>query len=386
MSDPVYLDHAATTPIAPEVLQTMLPYLGDEFGNPASIYGLARGARRAIDNARDTVAEIIGSKASEIVFTSGGTESINLAIKGVAFANRTRGGHIITSQAEHLAALHSCEYLEKCGFEVTYLNVDQYGMVQPQSLIDAIRPTTILISIMLANNEIGTINPIRELVDIARQQKIPFHVDACQAMGMMDVDVERLGVDLLSMTAHKFYGPKGVGALFVRRGIQYQPQMNGGSQERGRRAGTENVAAIAGLAAALKLAYADLDANVAYVRQLRDQIVDDVLASIEKVQLTGHPTERLPHFASFVFEGIEGESMLLALDARGVYASSGSACTSGTLDPSHVLTAMGLPSELAHGSLRLTTGLTNTPEQITRATGELASIVTKLRSFAGAHT
>ena len=384
MSDSIYLDHASTTPIAPEVLQAMLPYLGDEFGNPASIYGLARGARRALDEARDTVAEVIGSRSSEIVFTSGGTESINLALKGVAFANRARGNHIITSRAEHLAAIHSCEFLEKSGFDVTYVEVDEHGMVPPETLANAIRPTTILVSFMLANNEIGSINPIRTLADIAKARKIPFHTDACQAAGMLDIDVDRLGIDLMSISAHKFYGPKGAGALYVRRGVQYQPQVNGGTQERGRRAGTENVAAIVGLATALRFAYVDLAANAAYFVELRDQLIKEIQGSIENVRLTGHPIERLPNFVSLVIEGIEGESMLLALDARGIFASSGSACTSGTLDPSHVLTAIGLPAELAHGGLRLTTGLTNTPDQIGRVSSELATIVAKLRSFAGA--
>jgi cysteine desulfurase len=382
VSEPIYLDHAATTPLAPEALEAMLPFLGEQFGNPASIYGLARGARRAIDDARDSVAEVLGCRSGEIVFTSGGTESDNLAIKGVAWAARSRGKHIVTTKIEHLAVLRSVEFLEKVGFEATYVDVDHDGRVDPAAIEAAIRPDTILISAMLANNETGTIQPVREIAEVARARKIPLHTDACQANGLMDLDVERLGVDLMSLSAHKFYGPKGAGVLYARRGTQYMPQQQGGTNERGRRAGAENVAGIVGLATALRLAYADLPAVTAHLRALRDRLVDGALGRIERIRLMGHPEHRLPSFASFVVEGVEGESLLLSLDARNVFASSGAACTSGTLDPSHVLTAMGVPAELAHGSLRLTVGLTNTPEQIDRAVDELVQVVAKLRSLA----
>jgi cysteine desulfurase len=377
--DAVYLDHAATTPLAPEVLEAMLPYLRDEYGNPSSIYALARGARRALDDARESVAEALGARPGEIVFTSGGTESLNLAIKGTAWARR---GHVVTTEVEHLAVLNSCAYLEKQGFEVTRVGVDRHGRVAPDDVLAAVRPETVLVSVQLANNEVGTLQPIDQIGAALRGRKIAFHTDACQAAGALRLDVDALGVDLLSISAHKFYGPKGVGALYARRGTLYHPQMHGGSNERGRRAGAENVAGIVGLAAALRLAEADRDANNAYVGALRDRVIDGVLGRAGGVQLTGHPTERLPSFASFVVEGIEGESMLLALDARGVYASSGAACTSGTLEPSHVMTAMGFPADLAHGSLRLTTGLTNTPEQIEHAVEQLAAVVAKLRTLA----
>jgi cysteine desulfurase len=384
MSDAVYLDHAATTPVAPEVLDAMLPYLGDQYGNPQSIYGLARGARRAIDDARDAVAEVLGCRAGEIVFTSGGTESCNLAVKGAAWANAGKGKHLVTSRVEHLAVLNSLEYLAKLGFEVTQVDVDERGRVDPDAVGRALRPDTTLVSVMLANNEIGTIEPIREIGEIVRGRKIVFHTDACQAAGQLDLDVDRLNVDMLSVSGHKLYGPKGSGALYVRRGTQYHPQQHGGTNERGRRAGAENVAGIVGLAKALRMAYESLDSTTAYLLELRDRLINGVLGRIERVRLTGHPEQRLPTFASFVFEGVEGESLLLALDARNVFASSGAACTSGTLDPSHVLTAMGIPADLAHGSLRLTTGLTNTPEQIDRALEALVEVLGKLRSLAPA--
>ena len=375
---PVYLDHAATTPLAPEVLEAMLPFLRDEYGNPSSIYGLARGARRALDEARESVAEVLGARPGEIVFTSGGTESVNLAVKGVVAA---KPGHVVTTSVEHLAVLNACAYLEKSGVEHTRVGVDRHGRVDAADVLAAVRPDTVLVSVQLANNEVGTIQPVAEIGRALRERKVVFHTDACQAAGALRLDVEELGVDMLSISAHKFYGPKGVGALYVRRGTQYHAQMHGGSNERGRRAGAENVAGIVGLAAALRMADADREANNAYVGDLRDRLVDGVVGRVAGVQATGHPTDRLPSFASFVVERIEGESMLLALDARGVYASSGAACTSGTLDPSHVMTAMGFPAELAHGSLRLTTGLTNTAEQIEYAVDQLVAVVEKLRTL-----
>jgi cysteine desulfurase len=375
---PVYLDHAATTPLAPEVLEQMLPFLRDEYGNPSSIYGLARGARRALDDARESVAEVLGARPGEIVFTSGGTESVNLAIKGVVSARR---GHVVTTSVEHLAVLNACAYLEKQGVEHTRVGVDRQGRVDPAEVLAAVRPDTVLVSVQLANNEVGTVQPVAEIGRALRERKVAFHTDACQAAGALRLDVDELGIDMLSLSAHKFYGPKGVGALYARRGTQYHAQLHGGSNERGRRAGAENVAGIVGLAAALRLAEADREANNAYVGQLRDQLVEGVVGRVAGVQATGHPTERLPSFASFVVERIEGESMLLALDARGVYASSGAACTSGTLDPSHVMTAMGFPAELAHGSLRLTTGLTNTADQIEYAVDQVVAVVEKLRTL-----
>lgn len=360
----------------------MMPYLRDDFGNPSSIYGLARGARRAIDAARDSVAEDLGCRPGEIIFTSGGTESVNLAIKGVASANRKKGRHIVTTRVEHLAVINSCEYLERQGFEVSYVGVDRFGAVSPDAIASAIRSDTALVSVQLFNNEIGTLQPVVRIGEIARGRAVPLHVDACQAAGTLALDVEELRADLLSLSAHKFYGPKGSGALYVRRGTPFQPVQHGGSNERGRRAGTESVAGIVGCATALRLAARDRSDANRYIATIRDSLVEGVLGRVAGAQLTGHPTERHPAFASFVFDGIEGESMLLALDARGIYASSGAACTSGTLEPSHVLTAIGLPANLAHGSLRLTTGLTNTPEQVPFVVDQLVAIVEKLRSLA----
>ena len=383
--DLIYLDHAATTPVAPAVLEAMLPYFSERFGNPSSVYATARESRRAIDAARDAVAEVLGARSSEIVFTGSGTESDNLAIKGVAFANRARGSHVITSQVEHHAVLHSCDYLEKLGFRVTRLPVDRLGVVDLGALEAALDDQTILVSIMYANNEVGTVEPIREAVRIVkgRNPRTVVHTDAVQAGGALDLSVDRLGVDMLSLSGHKFYGPKGVGALYVRRGTPYWPQQHGGAQERNRRAGTENVPGIVGFAAALKLAYDRLEENNAHVRRLRDRIVAGVLASVDRAVLTGHPTERLPNNASFCFEGVEGESVLLSLDQQGIMASSGSACTSASLEPSHVLLAMGLPPELAHGSLRITTGLDNTDEQIDRLLAVLPETISRLRALGG---
>ena len=383
--DLIYLDHAATTPVAPAVLEAMLPYFSERFGNPSSVYATARESRRAIDAARDAVAEVLGARSSEIVFTGSGTESDNLAIKGVAFANRARGSHVITSQVEHHAVLHSCDYLEKLGFRVTRLPVDRPGVVDLGALEAALDDQTILVSIMYANNEVGTVEPIREVVRIVkgRNPRTVVHTDAVQAGGALDLSVDRLGVDMLSLSGHKFYGPKGVGALYVRRGTPYWPQQHGGAQERNRRAGTENVPGIVGFAAALKLAYDRLEENNAHVRRLRDRIVAGVLASVDRAVLTGHPTERLPNNASFCVEGVEGESVLLSLDQQGIMASSGSACTSASLEPSHVLLAMGLPPELAHGSLRITTGLDNTDEQIDRLLAVLPETISRLRALGG---
>ena len=377
----IYLDHAATTPVDPDVVQAMLPYFTEKFGNPSSIYAPAREARKAMDWARETVAGILGASPSEVVFTSGGTESDNLAIKGAAFANRHKGNHIITTQIEHHAVLHTCEYLEKrFGFRVTYLPVDQHGTVDLDALQRALTPDTILVTIMYANNEVGTIQPIQEISQIVKAAGVLFHTDAVQAGGALDLNVDKLGVDMLSLSAHKFYGPKGVGVFYVRKGTPYWPQQHGGGQERGRRAGTENTAGIVGLATALKLAYDRLETHNAHVSKLRDRLIDGIL-KIPGAYLTGHPTNRLPNNASFVFDYVEGESILLSLDMMGIGASSGSACTSASLEPSHVLKAMGVPIERAHGSLRLTTGSGNTEEDIDRVVEVLPGIIERLRAM-----
>ena len=380
----IYLDHAATTPVDPRVVEAMLPYWTEQYGNPSSIYSLGRAAARAMEGARETVAGILHCEPREVIFTSCGTESDNLAIRGVAFARRAagQGNHIITSSIEHHAVGHTVEQLVKhFGFEATFLPVDQYGVVDPDEVRKAIRRDTVLISIMYANNEIGTIEPIAEIGAIAREHGIPFHTDAVQAGGALSLDVNALNVDLLSLSAHKFYGPKGVGVLYARRGVTFWPMQTGGGQERNRRAGTENVPYIVGLATALRLAYEELEEHNARLVHLRDRLIQGILESIPDSHLTGHPTNRLPNSASFVFRGIEGESILLNLDMEGICASSGSACTSASLEPSHVLLALGLPHEVAHGSLRLTLGRSNTEEQVDRVLEVLPGIVQKLRAM-----
>ncbi len=380
----IYLDHAATTPVRPEVLAAMLPYWTDRAGNPSSVYQAGREARRAIDTAREEVSAVLGARPQEIIFTSGGTESDNAAIKGVALASRARGNHIITTKIEHHAVLHTCEWLEQFGFETTYVSVDRHGLVDPADVAAAITEKTVLISVMYANNEIGTIEPLAEIARVARGRKIPFHTDAVQAAGALDLGVNRLGVDLLSLSGHKFYGPKGVGVLYVRSGTRWQPQQQGGAQERNRRAGTENTAGIVGLATALRLAYADLPAANVHLQGLRDRLIAGVLGSIPRCELTGHPTQRLPNNASFAFHHVEGESILLSLDMKGIFASSGSACTSGALEPSHVIAALGLPPELARGSLRLTVGRENTPAEIDRVLAELTPAIAALQAMSPA--
>ncbi|MHB1005922.1 MAG: cysteine desulfurase NifS [Chloroflexota bacterium] len=380
--DYIYLDHAATTAVHPRVLEAMLPFFSERYGNPSSVYSLARGSRQAADRARETVAEAIGARPNEIIFTSGGSESDNLAIKGVAFARQAKGNHLITTRIEHHAVLHTFEYLEKrFGFRVTYLPVDEHGVVDLEALARAVDGETTLVTIMAANNEVGTLQPIEEIGKFLKGKDIVFHTDAVQAMGSVPVNVDTWGVDMLSMSAHKFYGPKGMGVLYVRRGTNFWPQQQGGSQERGRRAGTENVAGMVGLATALGLAYEQLETNNAHVSAMRDILVKGVLGGVPDVRFTGHPTCRLPNNASFVFKYVEGESILLNLDMLGIAASSGSACTSASLEPSHVLTAMGIPVELAHGSLRLTTGTDNTAEQMRRVVSALPAILQKLRAI-----
>ncbi len=380
----IYLDHAATTPVDERVLEAMLPFMSRQFGNASSIYALGREAGAALRGAREQVAEILNCTPEEVYFTSGGTESDNAAIRGIALARRERRGapHIITSLIEHHAVLHTVQWLEKhSGFSATYLPVDAYGRVDPEELAQALREDTALISIMYANNEVGTIQPVAEIGALAREKHIPFHTDAVQAGGLLSLDVQALGVDALSLSAHKFYGPKGVGVLYLRRGIPFIPTQTGGGQERGRRAGTENVAGAVGLATALRLAQENRETEGARLIGLRDRLLQGILSSIPDSRLTGHPTLRLPNSASVVIQYIEGESILLSLDMEGIAASSGSACTSGSLEPSGVLTAMGLPPEIAHGSLRLTLGHSTTEEQVDAVLRVLPGIVQRLRAM-----
>src|SRR2546426_2149495 len=378
----IYLDHAATTALDARVLDAMLPYFTTEYGNASSIYTLGRHAMQAIDSAREQVADFLNCRPTEISFTGCGSESDNLAIKGIAFASQKKGNHLITSAIEHHAVLHTCQYLERFGFKTTYLPVDAYGHVDPDEVGRAITDQTILVAVMYANNEVGTIEPVAEIGRICRARKVPFHVDAVQAGGSLPLGVADLNADLLSLSAHKFYGPKGVGILYGRQGMRLLPQLQGGSQERGRRAGTENDAGIVGAASALRLAYEELPRVMPRLIALRDRLIAGLL-TIPGSHLTGHPTERLPNNASFCFEGIEGESILLNLDLLGIAASTGSACTSGSVDPSHVLLALGLPVELAHGSLRLTLGKGNSDEDVDTILSVLPGIIEKLRGLRG---
>ncbi len=376
----IYLDHAATTALDRRVLETMIPYFTTEYGNASSIYTLGRHAMQAIDDAREQVAEILNCRPTEVIFTGGGSESDNLAIKGLAFTAQKKGQHIITTPIEHHAVLHTCHYLERFGFTTTYLPVDHYGRVDPDDVARAITDQTILVSVMYANNEVGTIEPIAEIGRICRARKIAFHVDAVQAAGSLPLDVVALNADLLSLSAHKFYGPKGVGILYQRQGVRLLPQLQGGSQERGKRAGTENVAGIVGATTALRLAYEDLPQTQPRIQALRDGLIAGVLA-LPGGELTGHPSERLPNSASFVFAGIEGESILLSLDLLGFAASTGSACTSGSVDPSHVLLAMGFSENQARGTLRLTLGKENTEKDVEAFLAALPGILNKLREY-----
>jgi cysteine desulfurase len=377
----IYMDHSATTYVRKEVVEAMAPYHSEHFGNPSSIYSIARESKKAIDAARAQVAKTLGADPDEIYFTSGGSESDNWAIKGVAFANRKKGNHIITSAIEHHAVLHTCGYLEKEGFIVTYLPVDQYGLVDPAQLEKVITDKTVLISVMYANNEIGTIEPITELGAIARKHKIPFHTDAVQAVGNIPIDVQAQNIDLLSLSAHKFYGPKGVGALYIKKGIKIDNLIHGGGQERKRRAGTENIAGIVGLGKAIELATADIEGHNRKIRALRDRLMKGILEKIPNSRLNGHMEKRLPGNINISFEFIEGESMLLWLDDEGICASTGSACTSGSLEPSHVLLATGLPVEISHGSLRLTLGNINTDADVDFVLEVLPKVVSRLREM-----
>lgn len=383
----VYLDHAATTAVRPEALEAMLPYFSERFGNPSSMYRLAQEARKAVDEARLTVANILGCRANEVIFTSGGSESDNTAIKGIALASRQWGNHIITSAIEHHAVLHTCQFLENFGFEVTYLPVDSYGLVDPKAVEAAVTERTVLVSIMYANNEIGTVEPIAEIADMLKVKgkrmgrNLVFHTDAVQGAGALDLNVDHLGVDSLSLSSHKFYGPKGAGVLYVRRGTPFMPQQQGGAQERYRRAGTENTPGIVGTAVALRLAVEEQEDVRLRLTGLRDRIIQEVPKRIERTRLNGHPTQRLPNNVNLSFESVEGEPVLLGLDFAGICASSGSACTSASLEPSHVLTALGLPADIAHASLRLTLGRENTTEDVDYLLETLPDIVTRLRNL-----
>ena len=374
-----YFDHAATTVTKEEVLKEMLPYFELNYGNPSSIYSVGRKARKAIETARERVAKAIFADNKEIYFTSCGSESDNLAIKGVAYANREKGNHIITTKIEHPAVLHTCQNLEKQGFVVTYLNVDRDGLISLEQLEQAITDKTILISVMFANNEIGTIEPIKEIGKIAKRHKLYFHTDAVQAVGNVRIDVDELNIDLLSMSAHKFYGPKGVGALYVRSGVKFEKIQDGGHQERNMRAGTENVAGIVGLGKAIELAYQNFDEYNKKLTELRDYYIAQVEEKIPNIQVNGHRTKRLPGNANIAFKSIEGEALVLNLDMKGICTSSGSACSSGTSAPSHVLVAIGLPQEIAYGSLRVTFGEKNTKEDVDFLVNALVEIVEKLR-------
>ncbi|GAB4569146.1 MAG: cysteine desulfurase family protein [Anaerolineae bacterium] len=384
-SDVIYLDHSATTPVDPRVVEAMLPYFTERYGNPSSLHRLGREASQAMEAARRTVAEILNCRPHEVIFTSCGTESDNLALRGVALAQRQRGrgAHLVTTAVEHHAVLHTAEDLrDRYGFELTILPVDHEGRVDPQTVADAIRDDTVLVSVMYANNEVGTIQPLREIAQITRERGIPLHTDAVQAGGYLPLDVEALGVDLLSLSAHKFYGPKGVGVLYVRSGTPMWPVQTGGGHERRRRAGTENVPYIVALARALEIAHAEREAECERLRALRDRLIEGILARISDVYLTGHRTERLPGHASFIVRGVEAEGMLMGLDLEGICASSGSACTSGAQEPSHVLTAMGVPRGEAVGHLRLSLGRQTQESHIERVLQVLPEIVERLRAYA----
>jgi cysteine desulfurase len=377
----VYVDNSATTPVHPEVMEEMLPYFTENFGNPSSIHSFGRDAKKAMDKARERVAKALGAKIEEIYFTGSGTEADNWAIKGVAFANKGKGNHIITTKIEHHAIIHTCEYLEKQGFHVTYLDVDEYGRISLEALEKAINDSTILISVMYANNEIGTIQPVSEIGRVAKERGIYFHTDAVQAMGNTRIDVEKQGIDLLSISGHKIMGPKGIGVLYVRKGVKIDNLIHGGAQERKKRSGTENVAAVVGMGKAAQIASENLEQHVSRMTSLRDMLINGIKERIPYVKLNGHPTERLPINVNFSFEYIEGEALLLSLDMVGIAASSGSACTSGSLDPSHVLLAIGLSHEIAHGSLRISLGEINTREDIDYILEQLPPIVERLRKL-----
>lgn len=381
MKKMIYLDNAATTKTRPEVVEAMLPYFTELYGNPSSVYDFATPARQAVAQARETIATAIGAKTNEVYFTAGGSESDNWAIKATAEAYRSKGNHIITSKIEHHAVLHTCQYLEKQGFEVTYLDVDENGTVKLDELKKAIRPTTILITIMFANNEIGTIQPVKEIGQIAKENGILFHTDAVQAFGHLPIHVDEYHIDMMSASGHKIYGPKGIGMLYIRTGVKIRSFVHGGAQERKRRAGTENVPGIVGFGKAAELAMETMEERATYESELRDYLMERVMAEVPYTRVNGHRTNRLPNNANFSFQFVEGESLLILLDSKGICGSSGSACTSGSLDPSHVLLAIGLPHEIAHGSLRLTLSEENTKEDMDQVVEAIKAILERLRGM-----
>lgn len=381
MSDLIYLDHAATTAVHPDVLKEMLPYFTDKFGNPSSVYGFAANNKNKLTEARETIAGALGAKPEEIYFTAGGSESDNWALKCTAEAYGVHGGHIITTKIEHHAILHTCKYLQNRGYDVTYLDVDENGLVDLNTLEAAIRPDTFLISIMFANNEIGTIEPIKEIGEIAHRHGVLFHTDAVQAFGQIPIHVDEMNIDMLSASGHKFNGPKGIGFLYIKKGLKLKSFIHGGQQERGRRAGTENVPGIVGIAKACEIAMAEMEERMKKETELRDYLIERILKEIPYTRLNGHSKKRLPNNVNISFQFVEGESILIMLDMAGICASSGSACTSGSVDPSHVLLAIGLPHEIAHGSLRLTIGYENTKEEMDTVVDNLKRIITNLRNM-----
>ena len=381
MSKLLYLDNAATTKTAPEVVEAMLPYFTEKFGNPSSVYGFAANNKNKLTEARETIAGALGAKPEEIYFTAGGSESDNWALKCTAEAYGVHGGHIITTKIEHHAILHTCKYLQNRGYDVTYLDVDENGLVDLNTLEAAVRPDTFLISIMFANNEIGTIEPIKEIGEIAHRYGILFHTDAVQAFGQIPIHVDEMNIDMLSASGHKFNGPKGIGFLYIKKGLKLKSFIHGGQQERGRRAGTENVPGIVGIAKACEIAMAEMEERMKKETELRDYLIERILKEIPYTRLNGHSKKRLPNNVNISFQFVEGESILIMLDMAGICASSGSACTSGSVDPSHVLLAIGLPHEIAHGSLRLTIGYENTKEEMDTVVDNLKRIITNLRNM-----
>ena len=377
----IYMDNAATTRVSAPVVEAMLPYLTEVYGNPSSVHGFGRDAKKALENARRQVAAALKCESGEVYFTGCGTESDNWAIRGTAYAKKAKGNHIITSSVEHHAVLHTCQQLEREGFEVTYLPVDEFGRVSVEDVEKAIRPETTLITIMAANNEIGTLMPIEEIAQVAKAHKILFHTDAVQAIGSMHFDVKAMGIDMLSLSGHKFHAPKGVGVLYIRKGVRLERLIQGGAQEKTQRAGTENMASIVGLGKAIEIAEANVEQHNETLIPLRDHMIERILKEIPYSRLNGHPTERLPGNVNVSIQYIEGEALLLSLDLKGIAASSGSACTSGSLDPSHVLLAIGLPHGIAHGSLRFSLSEENTMEDVDYAVDELKVIVERLRAM-----
>jgi cysteine desulfurase len=378
----IYLDHNATTPVHKEVLDAMMPYFSEDYGNASSVYSMGQKARKAVDEAREVIGDSLGTEANDIIFTSGGTESDNFAIKGVAMANLNKGRHVITSNIEHPAVLEPCRFIEKeLGFDVTYVPVDKYGIVDIGKLKDSIRKDTVLISIMYANNETGTIQPIKEIAKIARENKVYFHTDGVQVLGKLPIDVEELGIDLCSFSGHKVYGPKGIGALYLRKGVKITPFQHGGHHERNKRAGTENVPGIVGFAKAVEIANRDMDKNDAHLKKLTKKMWEGLNKALKEIYLNGCPNNRISNTLNISFRYIEGESMVLNFDMKGISASTGSACTSGSLEPSHVLTAMGVPPDMAQGSVRFSFGYENTEEDVDYCLVEIPPIIERLRKM-----